>query len=733
MTHAFDHRYRPMNLSSSQPDWTWDSDESREACEPYAHLLDEPDDAHRVHVFAEPSSSGRWQVIVTTPDEVGAFSIISGLLAVHRFDIVRGEAYTVRREVSGSETIGQRLRRGKFRSGPFATPPNRQSKECRVFDILEVSVHRPMSSTLWDAFRDELEELFQEKREHGLCRVGELLMGRLFLKQKEQMQRRFDPLRTIRIDVDNQTFEELTVVNVFGNDEPAFLYELLIGLALLNFNVERACIRTVDAEVRDTLWINDPRGQKIESLEQLSQLRFGTALIKQFAEALPRSPDPALALRQFVELTGDLFSRADWRSDLHTLHSDRVLATLADVLGMSRFLWQDFLRMQHERLFPLIRDTSALDHAKSIPRLRAEVSSQLRGSDDPAWKIEEFNKFKDREIFRIDLRHITDRIKFKRFANELSDLAEVAVTKACELALIPLKKRYGVPMLRGNRPCPWTVCALGKLGGREMGFASDIELLFVFEDHGMTSGPESISNTEFFERLTNEFLRIFRTARDGIFEIDLRLRPFGRGGHQACTLKIFREYFSSSGPSEQFERLALVKLRAITGEGSIRRDVEQARDEFVYGAEPIDYDNIRQLRYMQMRQLVPDGMYSAKHSPGSLVDVEYYVQSQQIEVGRRDHSVRLPSTRLGIRSLAAVGWFDERFATKLLSTYGFLRRVIDALRVVRGHAKDLTVPPNGTREFCYLARRMKLETTGDLDDAIKRHSDFASSVWSSLR
>ena len=95
--------------------------------------------------------------------------------------------------------------------------------------------------------------------------------------------------------------------------------------------------------------------------ERIHELRVATTLIKQFTHLLPRSPDPGQALRQFNAMIAEMLSRPQWTAELANLESPAVLETLADLMGVSRFLWEDFLRMQHENLFPVLLDLPGAD------------------------------------------------------------------------------------------------------------------------------------------------------------------------------------------------------------------------------------------------------------------------------------------------------------------------------------------------------------------------------------
>ena len=112
------------------------------------------------------------------------------------------------------------------------------------------------------------------------------------------------------------------------------------------------------------------------------------------------------------------------------------------------------------------------------------------------------------------------------------------------------------------------------------------------------------------------------------------------------------------------------------------------------------------MREKQLRQLVTAGTLNAKLSPGGLVDVEYLVQILQLDHGRADPELRTPGTLSALSALHARGHLDTTTHDDLRAAYGFLRGLINALRVVRGNAKDLALPPVGTDEYAFLARRL---------------------------
>jgi glutamate-ammonia-ligase adenylyltransferase len=197
-----------------------------------------------------------------------------------------------------------------------------------------------------------------------------------------------------------------------------------------------------------------------------------------------------------------------------------------------------------------------------------------------------------------------------------------------------------------------------------------------------------------------------RARQEGIFEIDLQLRPYGKAGTMAVSLDAFRRYFAPAGDAWPYERQALVKLRPIAGDAQLGSQIVALRDEFVYGGEPFDVAAMRAMRERQLRHLVTPGTFNAKFSPGGLVDVEYIVQGLQINHGRHTPLLRLTNTGQAMSALAEAGLLSQEHFTQLRLALIFLRRLINALRMVRGSARDLTVPRADSEEFAFLARRL---------------------------
>jgi glutamate-ammonia-ligase adenylyltransferase len=317
------------------------------------------------------------------------------------------------------------------------------------------------------------------------------------------------------------------------------------------------------------------------------------------------------------------------------------------------------------------------------------------------------NDFKDRHLFRIDMRHVLGYCRpFGAFSKELTELAELVVRAACRLAFREQTELHGRPSMADGRECRWMAAGLGKFGGVELGFASDIELLLVYQAEGRTAGPQSISNADFFERLSRTVAAGIRAPQDGIFHVDLRMRPYGQAGAAAVRFADFVDYYSETGPAWPYERQSLVRMRAVAGDAEFGEIVCSAVRDIIYQPGRFDFAAMQAMRERQIRQLVRAGSVHVKLSDGGLVDCEYAVQSLQLLHGGRLPRLRQTGTLDGLRAAVAEGLVSGETAEAVENAYVFLRELADCLRMVRGNARDLTLPEPGSRDWQQLERRM---------------------------
>jgi glutamate-ammonia-ligase adenylyltransferase len=655
-------------------------------------LLAAVDDQHPVQVRVMPRSATSAEVCLAAYDLFGEFSIITGLMAVYGLSITEGQVFSYHR-------------------GPGRATSWGHTDGGMIVDIFTVTyaAETPFDTAVQARFVTQLTTLLQWLRDGKLPQARAVLNYRLIDAIRTSQQTFSARLFPVDIHIDNTSSPDWTVVDITADDTPAFLYSLSNALAMRHVYIHRVTISSAKGKVLDRLYVSRHRGGKITSEAGQRELRLIVALIKQFTLFLTVAPDPVKALRHFDQLLDRLANPETPSEDLHWLGEEGPLKALATVLGSSDFLWEDFLRMQHSSLLPVLKDMGEMHHRVPKTTLASRLQETLQTAENRTTRKTLLNTYKDRELFRIDMRHLLHpELPFGSFSEELTDLAEVVMAAALTLAQQTLRERHGMPQQPDGSPCTFALFGLGKLGGRELGYASDIEMLCVYSGQGTTSGGEAgqIAVSEYAELLVQQCRDNIVARRAGIFEIDLRLRPHGSHGPLATSVDTFQHYYSLSGQAAPFERQALIKLRWVAGDTRLGQQIEACRDAFVYSTAPFDLAAAVQLRQRQMRELVRPGTTDTKYGPGGLIDLEYTVQYLQLQHGATTPTVRTPNTLAAMHALHEAGHLSRPEYQQLSEAYVFLRHLIDALRIVRGHARDLVLPPTDSEEFIFLARRL---------------------------
>ena len=181
--------------------------------------------------------------------------------------------------------------------------------------------------------------------------------------------------------------------------------------------------------------------------------------------------------------------------------------------------------------------------------------------------MDRLRRLRRRELVRIVWRDIVAGAPLAEVLEDLSSLADAAVIVARKFAESALAPRYGQPRSADGEPQELVVLGMGKLGGRELNFSSDIDLVFLYPRSGETDGRRRIANEDYFTRPGQALIRLLDapTAEGFVFRVDLRLRPFGESGPLVVSFGAFEEYLQKHG--RDWERYAWVKARAITGAG----------------------------------------------------------------------------------------------------------------------------------------------------------------------
>ncbi len=654
----------------------------------------------------------RFEITIVGYDYFAEFATICGLLSAFGLNIEEGDIYTFAEKTAPlpSRTswtgYGPRVR-------PKGTSDLSRKKIVDVFRVL------PVPGEEWDAAQQaQLEEELHSVislLDKGQFAEARFAVNRRLVEQLGKRRASFGGLlNPVQITFDNSQSAIDTVMDIRSDDTPAFLYAFANALAMRNIYISKAQFDVEHGKIHDRFYVRNRHGQKLTDATDQQQLRLTAVLIKQFTHALTWAPDPTKALEafdQFLDLTVQQTKGKAQQEALAFLSDKKTFPLLARLLGASDFLWEDFLRRQHSNLLPLLQDYREAPLMRPRATLRKELDRQVtRTKTDEARKAA-MNSFKDRELFRIDMKHIVETdTTLPDFSAALTQLAEVIVDRSIKDCQAKLNKLYGPPRLANKKPCPFTVLGLGKFGGGELGYASDIEVMFVYGDAGRTGGKNPIENSEYFERLGHELLQWIEAKQEGIFHLDVRLRPHGGKGSLTNPFDEITKYYSDRGLAAPFERQSLIKLRHVAGDAALGKRVEAHRDHYVYSGKPWDLRTALDLRRQQLKELVERGTVNLKHSPGGIVDIEYAVQYMQIMHGHKLTVLRTSNTMQALAALVDCGLVTRQDGENLRKAYFFTRMLIDGLRMVRGNAKDRVLPPVDSDEFIFLARRVGYTT-----------------------
>jgi glutamate-ammonia-ligase adenylyltransferase len=667
-----------------------------------------PDHPCELSVVDKPA--GRSEISIVAYDYFSEFSAICGVLSAFGLNIEEGQVYTF---VEALPSPPLRREAPSATRRPKGRPGLSRKKIVDVFLVHPIE-HTGFPPSQHQALQQTVTEIIQ-LLDAGRFDEARQYVNRRLVERLDKHRSAFTGLlHMVQITFDNSQSPTDTIMDIQSDDTPAFLYALANALAMRNIYITKAQIECDGVKLRDRFYVRNRDGQKLLNPADQQHLRLTAVLIKQFTHALTWASDPAKALASFdhfLDLIVAETGKKGKNKALDFISDKKTFPLLARLLGASDFLWEDFLRRQHTNLLPLLTQYRDAPLIKPQATLRKELDRAVARAKTDEGRKDALNRFKDNELFRIDMKHIVDASpSLTDFSLALTQLAEVIMARSVVDCQTKLGRLYGRPLLRNRKPCPFAVLGLGKFGGRELGYASDIELLFVYGGEGSTNGKTKLENSEYFERLVQELLQWIEAKQEGIFHLDVRLRPHGGKSSLANVFEAGRDYCSPTGYAAPFERQALIKLRHIVGDVSLGRQMEAHRDSFVYGTDPWDIPGAVELRRQQLRQMVKPGQVNLKYSAGGLIDIEYAVQYLQVIHGHDHPSLRTPNTLQALAALVKEGLVSRTDGEMLRKAYIFTRILIDGLRMVRGNAKDLVLPPPDSEEFVSLARRVGYTT-----------------------
>lgn len=442
--------------------------------------------------------------------------------------------------------------------------------------------------------------------------------------------------------------------------------------------------------------------------------RFAPALVA----ALGAVPDPDLALTTFERFIGTVAARGIFVSLL--AETPGLLDLLVRLFGTSEFLSATLLH-HPELLDALLAPEPSSRHGRE--RVAADLQRAVAGAAAGSARLDALRRVKKAEELRIGLQDILDQADVTATHRALTHLAEACLEAAFQMAEQDLADRFG----RADPP-GFIIVGLGKLGGMELGYASDLDLVFAYRQDGTTTGPERVSHTEYFSKLADRICKILTSiTQEGFaYRVDARLRPGGQKGEMALPLQAFETHFTRL--ADVWERQAYIKARPLVGDPAVGGAFVECTHRFVYEA-PEHADLAKRVQAMRHRMEVERGGGAAKGAhvklgSGGIADIEFLVQYLQLRHGRTHPSLRMPSTLEALRSLVAERLLPPGEAVTLEESYRFLRRVENRLRIVA----DLSVNtlPAAPAKLEKLAKRLGYQPQANGTARDRFLEDFAA-------
>ena len=476
--------------------------------------------------------------------------------------------------------------------------------------------------------------------------------------------------------------------------EKLFYRPLLQSVARLEAGEARLSLQAAEERL-EALGYSDPAGA-IRHLQALTSGVSRRAAIQRtllpvmlgwFADG----PNPDAGLLGFRQVSDEL-GATPWY--LRLLRDESVAAQrLAFLLSASRYA-TDLLLQAPESVKMLAEDAELMPRDKNT--LAGEAAALIQRQEDPRAAVGALRSMRRRELFRLAVSDLLDRIDVARLGPALSDLAEVTVSAACEVAV---RSVVG----EGERLTDLAVIAMGRFGGRELGFASDLDVMFVHEPRAgadeTAAGRQAMAIAEELRSL------LMAPSTDPPVDLDADLRPEGKAGPLARSLASFAAYYERW--SSPWEAQALLRAMPVAGSEQVGRAFTDLIDPLRWPVDGMDEAAVREARRLKARmesERLPRGADPTMHTKlgrGGLSDVEWSVQLLQMEHAAEHAPLRTTNTLEALEGCVEVGVLDAKDAQTLRVAWLMASSVRDAIVLVKARPGDMV--PSDVNELAAIA------------------------------
>ncbi|HEY3329309.1 MAG TPA: hypothetical protein VGK19_04760 [Capsulimonadaceae bacterium] len=386
-----------------------------------------------------------------------------------------------------------------------------------------------------------------------------------------------------------------------------------------------------------------------------------------------------------------------------------LLAALLNLFAASQFLTD--LLVKNPEYFEVIANPTMRDRPRSMADFLADAERRIAVARTPGMKLDALRRFKPPEVLRIGARDILGYATLTETVTEISDFAEASVRAALKICEID---------------SGFAVIGMGKLGGRELNYASDIDLIFVHDD-----SVDQVAANKMGEAVRDVLAA--NTAAGFVFRVDLRLRPEGRFGSISRSLSGCRSYYESW--AETWERQALLKARVVAGDEAVGAEFMRIAEAFVFRS-MVQSDFVTEIqnnKRMLERQTARSGEAESnvKQGIGGIRDIEFTVQLLQLIAGGKAKHLRTGNTIEALKRLVAEGLLSEDERLTFEESYVFLRNVEHRLQIM-DERPVRTIPPPGTRECDRFGWRLGLIDGASFIADYRRHTKRVNELFQKI-
>jgi len=464
----------------------------------------------------------------------------------------------------------------------------------------------------------------------------------------------------------------------------------------------------------------------------LDVIRLGAGLPDRIAARiqllLASSPDPDAARRALERLLLQSPSAFD-----RITSSPAALRCAVNTFAYSRFLADSVLKSP-ERILQ-VANSGSFYRVLSVEEYQERLYDFLGKEKRELPSAVDLARFRRRQMLRIVLRDVMGVAELAEVTEELSNLADAILDVTYSRIRMQLVAQHGEPRLANGEVCGFSVISLGKLGGKELNYSSDIDLMFVYSGNGETDGPARITNKEFCKKIANEYTALLSTyTADGqCYRMDLRLRPDGTMGEICISDEGARRYYVER--ARDWEKQMLIKGRVSAGEAEPGGGLLEFVEPLIYQSS-LDFRSVESVS--ETRQRISEKAAAKKRAsrgldvklaPGGIRDIEFLVQCLQRLHGGREPWVRHGGTMFALFRLRDKRLLSDADYARLATAYQFLRYVEHRLQM--DEDRQTHTLPTDTKELDLLARKMPPEGSGELRDAEsfqKRLAEHLSAV-----